>query len=103
MATAYYRSQYRDCPICACDEFEVGFIHARLETDYWPHRWFDPNFDEMQQELKDRFGLSVSEAQIKEHWDSHVGIKDGSYRQWAREKTKDSVAPDPYEMGWPKR
>lgn len=103
MASLYYKSRYSDCPICACDEFEAGFVIARIESDYCPNGWYNPNFTGIQQELEDRFGLSVAKAQIKEHWDLHVGIKDGSYRQWAREKTENSVAADPYEMGWPKR
>lgn len=99
MATAHYRSQYSDCPLCACDEFDAGFIDERLKADYWPNGWFDPNFDEMKDELKDRFALSVSEAQIKEHWESHVALRDDEYREWARKKTRNSPGEDPYGMG----
>ena len=103
MVSLYYKSRYSDCPICACDKFEAGFVIYRINSDYRPSKWFGPDFDGIQQELEERFGLSVSKAQIEEHWDLHVGIKNGSYREWAREKTEDSVAADPYEMGWPKR
>lgn len=99
MASKKYRDKYSDCPLCACEAFPAGYIVERLKTDYWPNPWFQPDFEGMQRDLEDQFGLEVSEAQIAEHWDTHVSITLEGYREWAREKTKHSPAGDPYEMG----
>lgn len=103
MATAHYRSQYSDCPICACDWFDAGFIDKRLKTEYWPEGAWKPDFHAMKQELEDRFGIVISEADIKEHWELHVAHRQDGYQKWTREETKHSLAGDPYEKGWPKR
>lgn len=101
MATAHYRSQYSDCPICACDGFDAGFIDKRLKADYWPEGAWKPNIQPMKQELQDRFGLTVSEADVEEHWELHVAHRLDGYREWAREEMKHSPFEDPHEKGWP--
>jgi len=99
MATPHYRSQYSNCPMCACEEFGPGFIDSRLKTAYWPRGRPDPDFRAMKQELHDQYGLVVTEDEIEEHWELHVAGQLEEYREWAHEKMEHSIAEDPYEAG----
>lgn len=99
MATAHYRDQYSDCPLCSCDAFEAGFIDDRLKEAHWPKRAKDPDFASMERELDERFGLSVTEDEIQEHWELHVKLSLDGYQEWARDKTEHSPAKDPYGAG----
>lgn len=98
MLTPHYVKRYSDCPICACDALDAGDIDDRLKQEHWPQGAFDPDFEGMQKELDEQFGVTVTQEKIKEHWELHISLRMDGYREWAQEKTKDSAFGDPFEM-----